>query len=199
MGKRDRSEYTRQRRNDPEIRIAQDTKRKEQWDSVKAWVNNYKGQRGCIDCGIKEPVVVLELDHTDLKTCAIADCRSISAAFNEIQDGKCVVRCSNCHRIRTWFDKIGLPYDPNFIYKDQNKATSVKAHIAKIKMVRGCLDCGYNRHAAVLDFHHLEGKGVSISRISRIELVDLELEMNPCIVLCSNCHRIRHWKERTEP
>lgn len=59
----------------------------------------------------------------------------------------------------------------------------------------GCLHCG-QLHPATLDFHHKDPKtkkfnlttGKTRSRKSIIE------ELQKCIVLCSNCHRILHWK-----
>lgn len=67
------------------------------------------------------------------------------------------------------------------------------------KAKKGCADCG-TKDARVLDFHHTNkedksytigeeiGKGKSNST--------LMLEVEKCIVLCANCHRIRHYKEK---
>ena len=58
-----------------------------------------------------------------------------------------------------------------------------------------CNDCGF-AHPSTMEFHHLDPtqkKGV----ISRIQSADkLRIEMEKCVVLCCNCHRIRHWNEK---
>jgi hypothetical protein len=64
-----------------------------------------------------------------------------------------------------------------------------------------CVDCGQN-HPATLEFHHLDPsqKEVNISRLiaTSSSLRRLKEEMAKCVVLCANCHRIRHWNERQE-
>lgn len=60
-----------------------------------------------------------------------------------------------------------------------------------------CIDCNLqlcNSHYAVFDFHHLD------PTIKDYEWVKLRLtswnkiiqELDKCVLLCSNCHRIRH-------
>ena len=72
--------------------------------------------------------------------------------------------------------------------------------IHKIKVERGCVDCGYNTHAAALDFDHLPGH-IKTARIatmsggSKWELI--EAEIAKCEVVCANCHRIRTTDRRS--
>lgn len=57
----------------------------------------------CVDCGEPDPVV-LDFDHVDpkLKLWSIGKMLSRQASpAIEREIGKCVVRCANCHRIRT--------------------------------------------------------------------------------------------------
>ena len=69
---------------------------------VKEWINAYKLEHGCIDCGYRSHAVALDFDHTDGKTRNIANLKSIKAVQAEIIRHKCVVRCSNCHRVKSW-------------------------------------------------------------------------------------------------
>lgn len=59
-----------------------------------------------------------------------------------------------------------------------------------------CKDCGGTFHPAVFDFHHLnpEEKDFSISAKLGRRWETTKLELDKCILLCANCHRIRHWK-----
>lgn len=71
--------------------------------------------------------------------------------------------------------------------------------INKIKLDRGCSVCGYNAHAAALDFNHAYGeKHFNVSQDPKVALHKLLEEISKCEILCANCHRIhtyenRHW------
>lgn len=74
--------------------------------------------------------------------------------------------------------------------------------INKIKLDRGCSICGYNAHAAALDFNHINGdKKFSISQDTKKAMSKLLAEIDKCEILCANCHRIhtyenRHWQTK---
>lgn len=65
--------------------------------------------------------------------------------------------------------------------------------IQKLKMERGCADCGYNKHPAALDFDHLPeaGKLYQVSTMTMASIETLLAELAKCEVVCANCHRIR--------
>lgn len=70
---------------------------------ARIWLSEYKTSRGCFDCGYKEHFSALQLDHEGQKTISISQARSsIARLMAEIESGKCVVRCANCHAIKTW-------------------------------------------------------------------------------------------------
>lgn len=77
--------------------------------NVRQWLSEYKISKGCIDCGYKEHFSALQLDHEGNKSVSISDARSsIRRLKKEIEEGKCVVRCANCHSVMTWKRKMGL-------------------------------------------------------------------------------------------
>lgn len=69
----------------------------------------------------------------------------------------------------------------------------------KIKLERGCADCGYKAHPAALQFDHLPGTkklaGVAYLTFSAPAKKLLE-EIDKCEVVCANCHAIRTAKRR---
>ena len=83
-------------------------------------------------------------------------------------------------------------------HKKANKAwrKSNKLIMDNLK-INGCAICGYNRCNNALEFHHGNPKDkkylISKERIQGKDLVD---ELNKCILLCANCHREIHNKER---
>lgn len=59
-----------------------------------------------------------------------------------------------------------------------------------------CSICGYNKHPKAIDFHHLDKneKASSISKLWRCPN-KREKELEKCIPVCSNCHRIIHYEQ----
>src|SRR3989344_3046891 len=72
---------------------------------VRAYIENYKKQRKCADCGFlgKHYPQVLDFDHLSHKVFAIGSWRKnvLSVARVEKEIKKCELVCANCHRIRT--------------------------------------------------------------------------------------------------
>lgn len=65
-----------------------------------------------------------------------------------------------------------------------------------IKAASGCADCGFKNPLA-LDFHHIDARNKRFSLGCTREWVGYGWltildEIAKCIVLCANCHRIRH-------
>ena len=63
-----------------------------------------------------------------------------------------------------------------------------------------CYDCKQEYPSYVYDFHHLDptqkrhmdsNRGLNFTMSDK----NIQEELDKCIMLCSNCHRIRHWKE----
>jgi hypothetical protein len=77
-----------------------------------------------------------------------------------------------------------------------------RKYIDALKLSRGCADCGYNAHAAALDFDHLPGTEKKFNIANYVWLMgkgsDLEAEIAKCEVVCSNCHRVRTSKRLKE-
>jgi hypothetical protein len=85
--------------------------------------------------------------------------------------------------------------------RDQAKYPERRAEVARIKLERGCADCGYRAHPAALEFDHLPGTqkvaGVALlaTRHNRRRLYE---EIAKCEVVCANCHRIRTADRRSK-
>jgi len=69
------------------------------------FVNEYKLERGCAQCGYNAHPVALELNHIDptTKTYSIGkELISISMEKLVLELAKCEVLCANCHQIHTF-------------------------------------------------------------------------------------------------
>ena len=69
-----------------------------------------------------------------------------------------------------------------------------------------CQVCGFNKSFVALDFHHRNpnDKKVEISRLLKLAYNTknkkiMEIELEKCDILCSNCHKMLHEQLQKEP
>lgn len=55
-----------------------------------------------------------------------------------------------------------------------------------------CEDCEGSFHYAVFEFHHLEEKDYEWTKLRLLKRETILQELKKCILLCANCHRLRH-------
>jgi hypothetical protein len=70
----------------------------------KQWLDEYKLERGCADCGYRDRPEALEFDHLpEFEKSFTISLKVMSKTLDKLQEevAKCEVVCSNCHRIRT--------------------------------------------------------------------------------------------------
>ncbi len=91
-------------------------------------------------------------------------------------------------------------------YRQNNKEkvalaqkTRTKLHKQKaIEYLGGkCMHCGGKFHPSVYDFHHVnpsEKEGL-LSKILGASWIKIQKELDKCILLCANCHRLEHNKD----
>lgn len=77
----------------------------------KELIDSIKISKGCIDCGYKDHPAALHFDHIERndKNFKISGnhMRRLEIILTEID--KCVVRCANCHAIKTFNNEDTLP------------------------------------------------------------------------------------------
>lgn len=76
------------------------------------------------------------------------------------------------------------------------KKKNIKSHrLSAVNMFNNkCKDCQKTFHMNVYDFHHLnkDDKKYELSRLWGNSWKTIEEELEKCIMLCANCHRLRH-------
>ena len=80
----------------------------------------------------------------------------------------------------------------------RNREVGMEAWFRRYKETLSCEVCGEN-HPACLDFHHIDPslKKFSVSaKRDRPSLKQLQEEIAKCQVLCANCHRKEHYRQR---
>jgi len=74
-----------------------------------------------------------------------------------------------------------------------------KARWDAFKRTLKCTKCGFD-HPAALDFHHVdpsEKENLVSKLVSNGCFAAAMKEVQKCIVLCANCHRVYHFEENT--
>jgi hypothetical protein len=68
--------------------------------------------------------------------------------------------------------------------------------VKQAKLSAGCVKCGYKKHHAALEYHHIKGvKKRSIAASMTSSWNNLISEINKCEVICANCHNIEHYED----
>ena len=79
-----------------------------------------------------------------------------------------------------------------------NAYLNKRRHLLKKKMVKykggKCKNCKCIKHDVIFDFHHIDPskKEYTISKIYHLKWEIIKKELDKCIMLCSNCHRLLH-------
>jgi hypothetical protein len=80
----------------------------------------------------------------------------------------------------------------NYLLKVRNMMKELK--------LNGCSICGYNSCNSALTFHHVDKEekkyNLTMTVIAGQTNETIIRELNKCVLLCENCHRELHEKER---
>lgn len=175
-------------------------KREAKVAKIKAYLLDYKLEHPCIDCGFAV-VETLDFDHREGVTKLFnvsngAFSKTLQSVENEV--AKCDVRCSNCHRIKTYSDatwRTGHQRDTSLrsrIARNNELARQRKRELLLSRFAGGCIDCRVT-DPRVLEMDHVRGQKVAnISDMIRsgVSMRTFVEELAKCDVRCANCHRI---------
>ena len=98
--------------------------------------------------------------------------------------------CHSCDykRNKEWFKKRQIRRKEEGYYKDYFRRTSCQrkrySFLAKEHYGLTCMDCGYKKEPKILQVHHKDRDRKNN-------------DLKNLIVLCPNCHMIRHLKTKT--
>lgn len=97
-------------------------------------------------------------------------------------------------------------YKANKLYKEQNILKYAEYHRLRKQSIKDklvkykgdcCQVCKKQYHNSVYDFHHLDPsvKEARVSQLSGSSFKKAKEEVDKCILVCANCHRLIHAKE----
>lgn len=93
-----------------------------------------------------------------------------------------------------WYEKNKKTEQEKAKLRQAKRRKEFKDWFNEFKKDLKCSECGFN-HPAALDFHHVNPneKEYSIAYLKHLGSKEKLLqEVDKCIVLCANCHRIHH-------
>ena len=73
------------------------------------------------------------------------------------------------------------------------KAHRDKKRKAVEKFGGKCNNCGGEFHQSVFEFHHLDPAQKDFSPANASSWKKMERELDKCVMLCANCHRLAHY------
>lgn len=102
--------------------------------------------------------------------------------------------CKACRKI--YRDKHYLEHKEYYKDKASKYRSKKNKEFEELRSTLKCSICGEDRHWC-LEFHHLNPNEKE-SEVTRLKESPRRLreELKKCIVLCANCHRGLHYKER---
>ena len=152
----------------------------------------------CIKCGTTKIIQGLHLKNGSTKTYGCG-C-SLEGLTTTGQEKICEI-CGKSFVIQDkgWTRKYCYDCSPS-ITGDCTNANNITIKRRAIKEMliayKGgkCERCGYNKCNRALEFHHLDPsqKDFGISKHINRNINDLKVEVDKCILLCSNCHAEVH-------
>lgn len=108
-------------------------------------------------------------------------------------DCKCNITAANTYRR---VDRPGkLPSRCKSCYNKYCSSRWIKRKLDVITLLGNkCIDCDKSYHYAVYDLHHVDpnSKVMQWNKMRLVSSAKLKAEVSKCILLCSNCHRVRH-------
>tara|TARA_R110000782_G_C14621619_1_gene393317 strand:+ start:111 stop:608 length:498 start_codon:yes stop_codon:yes gene_type:complete len=110
--------------------------------------------------------------------------------------------CKECANARARNYYAGVKEDAIWLQKRNKKVTDdgqQKKQRAVDFLGGKCIDCSGVFPLPVYDFHHLDPSVKEYNlgdRLRKKDFSGLEQELKKCVLLCANCHRIRHFTER---
>lgn len=176
-------------------------------DCSKGTISYHCKQAGLEDVGLghdelsdekKKKIIEYRKSHTSTKTAEKfgVSRASVEKHAEEKYEEETLERtereCKFCGRKYTYERRKGHRKDCCNGCKTKMRRTRNK--LRAIDYLGGeCERCGYDESAAALEFHHTGEKAVTIGSVANKSWENtVKPELEECILLCSNCHRVEH-------
>lgn len=179
-----------------------ETKERRRLD-LRAWFSEVKrAEYSCRECA-EERGPALDFHHPGEKYGGVSQLVNHGYSKARIREEmeRCVVLCANCHREEHYAgpDRSALPdlenIDHQEVEVDGTKGIQQRRRwlLAYKSEVGGCTRCSVEDPVSI-DLHHRHEKSMAVSKIlaKGYPMESVYREIEKCIPLCVNCHRVEH-------
>lgn len=110
-------------------------------------------------------------------------------------------QCSTCHDTKPLSDYYnkGASKKQSMCKYCFNKYCMERWRQKKLEAIKylggKCIDCNTVFHYSVFEFHHLRDKDVNWTKLRLRSPDKIKHELDKCVLLCANCHRLRHYED----
>lgn len=101
---------------------------------------------------------------------------------------------------KKWYEKNKETERAKAIVRSKISRDEISKKYNEYKLGLKCCECGFS-HPAALEFHHTDPTKKDFNPSEKNKFITWERflkEVEKCIVLCANCHRIHHYNERNK-
>jgi hypothetical protein len=154
-------------------------------------------KQGCADCGYDDERAI-EPDHRtdEVKSGNLSRMVQMCASEERIRFEleKCIPRCVRCHRRVTQEQRPCAWRSADWLPPSWRRRLDTQDLNDTLKMIFGCLECGWREWPRGLDWDHVMGdKVANVSQLiaSSRPWLEISKEIAKCDCVCANCHRIR--------
>ena len=166
------------------------------------WLRDLKAKSPCSVCGRSFPdhpsVIDFHHKYREFKKSGISKMKQGPMFRMKAEVDKCIPVCANCHRIIHQRQKTRSER-PESIETTKGR----QQWYSRIKAAQVCSVCdqAFPDYPSVMEFHHRgdskkEAEIASIAIGTAVPLSQVQVEIDKCIVVCANCHRITHDLDR---
>lgn len=98
--------------------------------------------------------------------------------------------CKECQRVKS--QSHYRANKASYIARNERVKDEIRAYVNEVKS-QPCQDCQQSYPPRVMDFHHPnDDKLADVSDLVNFGFKRLQAEIAKCVLLCANCHRLRH-------
>lgn len=178
-------------------------------EALKKWFYDLKrNELECSECGEGTPPA-LDLHHDGAKKFDVSEMVNDGFSKERIRTeiSRCTPLCANCHRKEHYSgpdpSALGTLDDIAERAADAPTKEGRKLRLRWLLAYRrdsnGCSHCD-TAFPPCLDFHHEEEKQMRVGQMVSFDysIPEIQEEIDKCILLCANCHRVEHHNPPTE-
>ena len=124
------------------------------------------------------------------------------ATFDKNRTERRCPRCQELLPIESFYGRRGSSGNGVYCKTCTNRQTIERQQRLKLQAVQykggKCGSCGYDKYIGCLEFHHMDPtkKDFNLAAAHCTSFEKIRSELDKCVLLCANCHREEHARQK---